>query len=56
MFELSPEDTAANACASMILAASSTSRSNPIPVTCWPWNSEPSRRNDDGSRSITATE
>ncbi len=56
MLELSPQDTAAKACASRILASSNVSRSNPIPVTCCPWNSAPSRRNALGSRSMTATE
>ena len=40
----------------MIRAANMTSRSKPMPVTCWPWKSAPSRRNEAGSRSMTATE
>src|SRR5690349_15369572 len=55
MFELSPEDTAANAPASWIPARSSTSRSKPMPRTRSPGNSGESRLNAVDSRSITAT-
>src|SRR6201994_1644891 len=55
MFELSPEDTAANADASSMPARSSTSRSNPIPSTRSPGNSGLSRLNAVLSRSMTAT-
>src|SRR3989440_11926900 len=56
MLELSPLDTAANASAFSIPAAIMTSRSNPMPVTVRPVNSEPSRRKASGSWSMTATE
>src|SRR3989440_3669241 len=55
MLELSPLDTAANASACSIPAVIRTSRSNPIPVTVSPVNSEPSRRKASASWSTTAT-
>jgi hypothetical protein len=55
MFELSPEDTAANAPASSMPARSSTSRSKPMPSTRSPGNSGLSRWKAVLSRSMTAT-
>src|SRR6185437_7409521 len=56
MLELSPEETAANASARSMPASMRTSWSNPIPVTVWPENSPPRRRNASGLTSITDTE
>src|ERR1700758_105687 len=55
MFELSPEDTAANAPASSMPALNNTSRSKPMPSTRSPGNSGESRWNADASRSMIAT-
>src|SRR5699024_11604910 len=55
MFELSPEETAANAVASRIPAFSRTTRSKPAPVTVRPAKPPGSRSNDSGSRSIATT-
>ncbi|SHY79742.1 Uncharacterised protein [Mycobacteroides abscessus subsp. abscessus] len=55
MFELSPEDTAANAWARSIPARKRTSRSKPMPTMRSPANSGPSRLNAAASLSMIAT-
>src|SRR5688500_7642374 len=56
MLELSPDETAAKACARSMPASSRVSRSKPMPVTLRPAKSADNRRNALASRSITATE
>ena len=55
MLELSPLETAAKPSASSIPASMSTSRSKPTPLTVRPLKSGPSRRNESGTMSMTAT-
>src|SRR4051794_20538912 len=55
MLELSPLLTAAKAYASRMPAAMRVSRSKPMPVTVWPSNEVPRRRNDEASESMMAT-